>query len=127
MKTDMTDYYREKNGRIDVKLHLKGWKDNESGFFFLYSPSLDLTGYGETQELAKKSLEITLLEFLEYTKIKNTFFDELENLGWMVNRRKRRVQGPTLEDLLEENETLKELSHKRGVYDVNEQLDLQIA
>ncbi len=121
------DYYRERAGQVEIRLHLKGWKEGESGLYFLYSPSLDLTGYGESQEKAKASFLITLDEFLEYTRTKNTLFDELEHLGWAVNRLKRKVYGPELEDLMEDNETLRQLIRKEGVYDFKLNENLQIA
>lgn len=61
----------------------------EEGIHFVFAPALDLTGYGNSEEEAKRSFEVTLAEFLQYTNNKQTFYDELEHLGWSVNRKKK--------------------------------------
>ena len=76
---------------------------------------MDLTGYGKTQEEADESFGITMEESLKYMENKSTMFDELERLGWMVNRRKKRVQAPDLETLLSDNDEFAEISRKPGV------------
>lgn len=92
---------------IDVGLKLFIWEDD--GLTFIYSPSLDLTGYGPSEQEARASFEITLQEFINYTSNKDTVFEELEHLGWTVNRKKKRVHAPNEDQLLEDNETFKEL------------------
>lgn len=57
----------------------------EEGINYIYSPALDLTGYGKNVKEAKESFEVTLKEFIDYTDNKKTIFDELEHLGWLVN------------------------------------------
>ncbi len=46
-------------------------------YFTLMFPLFDLTGYGTSEDEAKKSLSVTLDEFLRYTINKNTFIFEL--------------------------------------------------
>jgi len=123
----ITGQYRNKSGHIEMSLLLKGWKDEETGFYFLYSPALDLTGYGETMELASKSLRITLDEFVKYTHKKKTIFDELEQLGWMVNRKKKRVQAPDEEHLMRESKVFRNLQNMMGVSNMEQDFHLQLA
>jgi hypothetical protein len=99
--------------KISIGLSIYMWE--EGGVNFVYAPALDITGYGNSEEEAKRSFEITLSEFLKYTNNKQTFYDELEHLGWSVNRRKRRVHAPEFEEMLEDNESLKEVLNKGGV------------
>jgi predicted RNase H-like HicB family nuclease len=54
----------------------------EDNIHFAFVPSLYLTGYGKTTKEASESLKIVLDEFLRYTLEKNTFFVELQRLGW---------------------------------------------
>jgi hypothetical protein len=122
----VTGSYRNRHNKVEFNLFLKGWFDQETGFHFLYSPALDLTGYGETFEAAKRSFEFTLDEFIKYTHTKNTIFDELEHLGWLVNRRKKRVQAPDIEHLLEDNETFRNLENRPGVINTQEDFNLQL-
>jgi hypothetical protein len=74
-----TTFDKQKH-KIFIGLSLYTWK--EEGIYYIYSPSLDLTGYGNTAKEAKESFEITLKEFVDYTYNKKTIFDELEHLGW---------------------------------------------
>lgn len=95
----------KKNFELSVSIFL--WE--EDSVFYVYSPALDLTGYGLSKEEARESFETVLHEFIVYTHNKKTIFTELENLGWAVNKRKKRVVSPDFEDMLSENEHFKHL------------------
>lgn len=110
---------------INVGLSLFLWQ--EDGIHFVYSPSLDLTGYGKSEKEAKDSFQTTLSEFLSYTKNKNTIYDELEHQGWSVNRKKRRIHAPDFEEMLEDNEALKEILNKGGVQKATTNIELSLA
>lgn len=71
-----------RKGMMEVKLSLLKFK--EDGLVFIYSPSLDLTGYGKDGRAARRSFEITLEEFVHYTTNKGTLEKELKRLGWKV-------------------------------------------
>lgn len=102
-------------GKYNISISLSIYMWEEEGIHFVFAPALDLTGYGNSEEEAKRSFEVTLAEFLQYTNNKQTFYDELEHLGWSVNRRKRRIHAPAFEEMLEDNESLKEVLNKGGV------------
>ncbi len=97
--------------RVGVTLVL--WEENN--ICYQYSPELDLTGYGKTKTEAKASFEYVLEDFLSYTLHKGTLFDELERLGWTTNKKKKRVRAPEEDQLLEDNETYKELINMPGI------------
>lgn len=69
------------NGIHSVRLSLVGFKE-EDGIFIIYSPALDLSGYGKNEEEAKKSFNEALIEFAKYTSDKNTTEKVLTSLGW---------------------------------------------
>ncbi len=71
----------------------------------IYSPAFDLSGYGNTEEEAKHSFEISLEEFMRYTNNKGTFYDELKRLGWEV-KKKKSFKAPKLNTLLDSNDYL---------------------
>ena len=96
---------------ISVSITVYMWDDNN--VTFVYAPSLDLTGYGKSIDEAKESFKIVLEEFLHYTSNKQTLFDDLEQRGWMVNRKKRKVHAPDFEDMLNENEAFKDILLKK--------------
>jgi len=81
----------------------------EEHIFYAYLPSLDLTGYGHTGSEAKESLKIVLDEFLRYTLNKNTFFIELQRLGWNIKNKKKAIPPPEMFDLINTNEQLREI------------------
>jgi len=108
-----------------IGLSLYAW--HEDGIYYIYSPALDLTGYGKNSREAKKSFEITVKEFIDYTDNKKTIFDELEHLGWLVNRKKKKVHVPDFEDLLVDNNTLKEIINKTGIEKIEQNIELALA
>ena len=57
----------------------------EGNMNIVYSPSLDLSGYGETEAKAKKSFETTLAETVKYAIENNTLNHLLISLGWFKN------------------------------------------
>lgn len=99
--------YSDGKNNIEFNLSIFLWE--EDSVTYAYSPALDLTGYGLSKEEAKESFETVLHEFIKYTHNKKTIFQELENLGWAVNKRKKRVVSPDFEDLLSDNEHFRHL------------------
>lgn len=116
--------YERGNHRVTVQLSILAWE--QDNVYFLYSPALDLTGYGTNLTEAKKSFETTLQEFVQYTLNKKTVYKELERLGWTVNERKKRFHPPTTEQLLEDNETFRELQSRPGVRTTSRILELAL-
>ncbi len=108
--------------RIEVALLILSWVEED--VFYTYSPTLDLTGYGKSEMDAKDSFKITLNEFIRYANNKGTLFDELEHLGWAVNRKKRKVYAPEISQLREDNEEYRRLEGKEGVKSETSALEL---
>jgi hypothetical protein len=104
-KLDHTTQYRDNNNWINVKLSLIEFE--EEGLYFIYSPALDLTGYGKTDEEAKESYNLAMEEFLKYTVNKETIYQELERLGWTISNKK--VSAPSLSTLIQNREYLEEI------------------
>jgi hypothetical protein len=95
----------------------------EDGTRFAYIPSLDLIGYGKTDDEAEKSLSIVLDEFLRYTLNKDTFYLELQRLGWKVRSKKKPIVPPQMSDLINTNEQLRDIinhkQHSTSNYQIN--------
>ena len=87
----------------------------EAGIHYVFSPSLDITGYGKTEKESKRSFEVMLDEFVDYTHSKGTVYKELERLGWTVNRKKKRVKAPDHNELMSDNESYREIAMRAGV------------
>ncbi len=95
---------------LTVNLFLISFKDGES--FIYYSPHLDLSGYGNTNEAARESFNLVLDEYCKYTLHKNTLWDDLKKHGWTV-KSKQRVYPPQFSDLMSSNETLQDVINTR--------------
>ena len=117
--------YNDGKNSINLVLNLYLWEENS--IHYVYSPSLDVTGYGSTEVEAKKSFEITLDEFVKYTHNKNTIFEELEHLGWSVNKKKRRIHAPDLEELLSDNESFRNIYEQGNAKTETKNIELELA
>ena len=63
-----------------VKIQIQLMKEGET--VVVYSPALDLCGYGQTAEEAKKDFDNALKIFIEETTRHGTLEKALEELGW---------------------------------------------
>lgn len=98
--------YSDGSKLINVKLSVIEFE--EEGLHFIYSPALDLTGYGKTEEEAKESYNLAMEEFLRYTANKKTAFEVLKRLGWTVSDKKK-VSAPSLSTLIQSRKYLEEI------------------
>lgn len=96
-----------------IELSLLSFKEGE--LMVIYFPALDLFGYGQTKNEAKKSFEITLEEFINYTISKGTFEMELKRLGWNITGgvKNKKISAPGLEKLLRENELFNDIFNNK--------------
>jgi hypothetical protein len=115
--------YSDGSHRIQFSLSVYTWQ--QDGVFFVYSPTLDVVGYGNTQIEAENSFSVTLEEFNRYVTNKGTVYDELENLGWLVNRKKKKFTQPDFEDIKNDNEDFMDII-KSGIASRHER-DVAIA
>ncbi len=100
------------NDNHAVKVQLQVLLFLEDDIQYAYIPALDVIGYGTSEEEAKASLQISLSEFFRYTLNKETFFVELERLGWQ--KKKKHYKAPEITDQLSSNEQLRDiLNHKQ--------------
>jgi hypothetical protein len=87
---------------------------------------LDITGYGQNANDASASFKYQLDEFVVYTLNKGTVYDELERLGWTVNKKKKRVVAPDDAEMLADNETYRNLVNMQGVNKFSTNLELAL-
>lgn len=113
-------------GKINVGLSLVEFKENN--ITIIYSPALDLSGYGNNSDEARQSFEVALHEFLKYTTNKSTLNEVLMGMGWTVNglASKPKYRPPLDTELISKNETYSEIINKKN-YSVSRQyVDLAI-
>ena len=109
--------FKNKSGNVIVKLLLFHFKD-ENNIHFIYSPHLDLTGYGNILSEAKKSFEIVFADFIDYTLKKKTFGKVLTDLGWELKgtiKRPKKVIAPSITSIIQGNDFVSEIFDKYPV------------
>ncbi len=109
--------YKNKTGFVTVKLLLVHFKD-EKDIHFIYSPHLDLTGYGRNLREAKKSFGIVFEDFIDYTLKKKTLGKVLNDLGWKLKgslKNPRKIFAPSITSVIKENDYVSEIFDKYPV------------
>jgi hypothetical protein len=114
-------HYNDGKHTVNVKLSLIEFE--EDGLFFVYSPALDLTGYGKTHEEARDSYNIAMEEFIKYTTNKKTAAEVLSNLGWNVSKKKS-ISAPSLSELLQTRGYLEEIFTERQFRKTDEEVSI---
>jgi len=112
----MADYifkggYKNNEGKVKVNLFLIHFKD-ENNIHFIYSPHLDLTGYGQSLKDAKKSFKIVFEDFIDYTLKKKTLAKVLTNLGWELKgtlRKPKKILAPSITSIISINDYVSEI------------------
>jgi len=101
------------NGKYLVGLSLIEFKEED--VTIIYSPALDLSGYGSSKEEAKKSFEEALHEFFRYTNNKKTLDKLLKGLGWTVKGSKKRPKfnPPKDSELISKNPLYSEIVNEK--------------
>ncbi|MFT7283313.1 hypothetical protein [Nonlabens sp.] len=101
------------NGKYRVGLSLVEFK--EDGITIIYSPALDLSGYGQSEIDAKNSFSESLHEFFRYTNNKKTLDKVLKNLGWSIkgSKKKPKFNPPKDSELVKSNPLYNEIVNKK--------------
>ena len=102
---------------VVVNLLLIHFQD-EHNVHIIYSPHLDLSGYGDTLETAKTSFGVALEDFVEYTVNKKTLGKVLSELGWKLKGEHRKpgtVIAPGIKSVIRDNNYVSEIFDKYPV------------
>jgi hypothetical protein len=99
---------------------------NEDDNVIVYSPALDLSGYGKNPEEAKNSFSEALKEFIRYTDNKNTMQTVLSNLGWKIkgSKNKRKYNPPKDSDLISNNPLYSDIVNTKNYKVSREEIEL---
>jgi len=109
--------YKNKSGNVKVKLLLFHFQD-ENKVHFIYSPHIDLTGYGKNITEAKESFNIVFEDFVDYTLKKKTLGEVLSSLGWELKgsaKKPKKVLAPSITSVIKENRYVSEIFDKYPV------------
>lgn len=120
--------FKNPQTRVNVKLLLVHFQD-ENNIHIIFSPHLDLSGYGNDLEEAKQSFEIALEDFVDYTMKKKTIRKVLTKLGWKVKGKSRipkRILAPSIASVIKDNEYVSEVFDKYKVNTYHQDVQLPI-
>jgi len=101
------EFINVKGDKISVTSPVVMFEQNQTEVIFC--PTLEIYGYGKTTTEARDSLKNNLIEFINYTTNKGTFFKELKRMGWQVKKRKKQYSVPSFSKMLRKNEKLVEI------------------
>lgn len=91
--------------KIEGSLDIIIFKEDDTTI--VYSPPLEVYGYGADENEAQESFRVSLAEFFRYCTNKNTLRTELKRLGWQMKRSKSKPMiPPPITELLSTNENL---------------------
>lgn len=97
-----------RNGSLSVTLDVYIFMDGDS--YIAYSPALDLSGYGDSEQAAKDSFYIVMDEYIAYGVSRRTLVKDLRAHGWKVRSLKqRKMSAPSFDTLLRSNDTFKDI------------------
>lgn len=109
-----TDQVKDlKNAQVIAKAMVVLFSFQDADNYIVYSPQLDISGYGKTQKEALSSFDYCLAGFLDYSVKNETLFDELTFLGWKLkkgtNNNLKQIKAPSWSDIIKKNQSLKVL------------------
>ena len=98
---------------------------NENDVTIVYSPALNISGYGYNSDEAKNSFNIALHEFFQYTNNKKTFDIVLKELGWTIKggKKKPKIEAPLNSDLIANNPLYNEIINSKNYKVYNEDVE----
>jgi hypothetical protein len=107
---------------VQVKLSL--FTFIEDNVHVVYSPALDLYGYGNDEHEARRSFEVALHEYVKYTSNKKTVEIDLKKYGWKIDKRHKTLNSPDVSTILQTNESFRNMVNNRPFkkYDLNVQI-----
>ena len=118
--------YENQAGSVKVMLLLFHFED-ENKVHFIYSPHLDLTGYGKNKEEAKNSFQIVFEDFVDYTLKKKTLNKVLTGLGWELKgsaQKSKKILAPSITSIIKDNKYVSEIFDRYPVNTYHQQVGL---
>ena len=115
---------------IKVRILLFHFTD-EQGVNFIYSPHLDITGYGYNLADAKKSFKIVFEDFLDYTLKKGTLGSLLKKLGWKQQKgtvkKPQKSLAPSITSIIAKNKYIADIFDKYPLHTYYQEVELPLA
>ncbi|MBO6287553.1 MAG: hypothetical protein J6M94_03070 [Prevotella sp.] len=100
---------------INLEVSVFVYKDLDypnGDMYIAYCPELDLAGYDTTNRKARKSFEVVLKDYIDYTTEKGTLESDLLKHGWRKFK-DGKIAEPTYVEMLKRSQLKSVLSQKR--------------
>jgi hypothetical protein len=97
---------KDTHSQVAVQLSILTFKEGD--VYFMYSPELDIVGYGKTGKEASSSFDVVLNQFFTFTITNNTFHKEMKRLGWKLSDGKS-GKAPELPKMVSDRDYLVEI------------------
>ena len=110
------------NEKINSELAIFLFKEDEN--YIAYSPALDLSGYGKTEEEARNSFNIVLNEYFDYSISEGTLYQDLKTHGW--NIKLHEVETPKISMLILKNAELSNILDKKDFKKYHEPIKVPV-
>ena len=106
---------KKRDGSYNIKISVVQFKEDDT--VIIYCPALDLSGYGASDDEAKRSFQTVLLEYIRYADNKGTLDADLKAHGWTrVKQKTPSMIPPTMTDLLATNENFSQIFNTQPVF-----------
>lgn len=109
--------FKNNEGCVRANIVLIYFKEEDN--FIIYSPHLEVTGYGKSEKEALESFNISLKMFFDYTINKNTLYDELISLGWELKKgtlkKPKKINAPSWTNLIKRNAELESILNTKNI------------
>ena len=109
--------FKNNDGAVKANIVLICFKEVDT--FIIYSPHLEVTGYGQSEKEALDSFNISLKIFLDYTINKNTLHEELISLGWELKKgtlkKPKKINAPSWTNLIKRNADLEDILNNKNI------------
>ncbi|MBP5172948.1 MAG: hypothetical protein J6037_04495 [Bacteroidales bacterium] len=103
----VTNFIKVHNGAVEANLDVFIYEND--GFMVAYAPALDLMGYGKTIEAAKKSFEVVIEDFFDFSFKNATLEEYLMKHGWTPRKTLKEFVPPQTVELMGSNKKLKSI------------------
>lgn len=110
---------RHNQGNVNVNLEVLLFKEED--VYIAYSPALDISAFGATEQEAKEEFGNHMRSYITYCMNKKTLFRDLKAHGWEV-KSKKRIKAPTEEQLIKMNDTYNDIRNNKNYKTIREDI-----
>lgn len=118
------------NAQAIAKTNVVIFSFQDADNYIVYSPQLDVSGYGKTQKEALSSFDYCLAGFLDYSFKKETLYEELISLGWKlkkgINNNLKQIKAPSWSELIKKNPSLEVLLSTHNINTQQREVEIPV-